>query len=240
MLSETEMANWKAVATEAAADKALCNLRNELAEFTAETFSRLGEELLAIGHIFGTDRKNGLSPGGHGSDEIVAISVLLRIGGQLVSASADLFADGRHYAAAALVRQLVEVEYLAWAFQTRDQDAERWLRSTREERENFFRPAKLRHASNGRFRSKDYGYHCELGGHPVPGAFVLLRDDIPAGQLMLSDMLGHTGRIWDHVMDWAAENIWVAPLVLRFREEMFRRYSEWKAEDRLTQLPPPP
>lgn len=240
MFSEAEIDNWKALAKEAAADKALCMLRSELAKFTAETFSCLGEELLAIGHIFGEDRKSGVSPGGHGSDEIVAISVLLRIGGQLTSASADLFADGRHYAAAALVRQLVEVEYLAWAFQTRDQDAERWLRSTREEREAFFRPAKLRQASNGKFRSKDYGYHCELGGHPVPGAFILLKDDVSAGQLLLSDMLGHTGRIWDHVLDWAVGNTWAAPLVLRFREEMFRRYSAWKSEDRLTQLPPPP
>jgi hypothetical protein len=35
-------------------------------------------------------------------------------------------------------------------------------------REEFFRPANLRKASEGKFRDKDYGFHCELGGHPVP------------------------------------------------------------------------
>ena len=71
---------------------------------------------------------------------------------------------GWHYAAAALVRQLVEVEYLAWAFDARDSDAERWLRSTAEERRDFFAPAKLRKAAQGKFRGKDYGHHCEMGG----------------------------------------------------------------------------
>ena len=240
MWSETELAELQSVVADAAKDVELVRLRTQLGKFTAETFGNLGEELLAIGHIFGPDRKNGVSPGGHGSDEIVAVSVLLRIAAQLVSASTDLFADGRQYAAAALLRQLVEVEYLAWAFQTRDEDAERWLRSTREERESFFRPAKLRQASKGKFRSKDYGYHCELGGHPVPGAYVLLRKDVSSGQLLMSDMLGHTGRLWDHIRDWATENEWVATLVLRFADEMSRRYAEWKCTDSLTQLPPPP
>jgi hypothetical protein len=193
-----------------------------------------------IGHVLGGDRVNGDSPQGHGSDEVVAVSLLLRIASQLTSASADLFADGRTYAAAALVRQIVEIEYLAWAFDTRNKDAERWLRSTREERESFFRPAKLRQDSCGTFRGKDYGHHCELGGHPVPRSSVLLRDDIACGQLLLSDLLGHTGRIWDHVLDWTEQNTWVAPVVIPFREEMLRRYGEWKATDGLTQLPPPP
>src|SRR5262245_55218734 len=137
MTSDDDKAKWTALAKDACADRKLVELRFQLAKFAAETFVALGKKLLLIGHVFGTDRKKGLSPGQHGSDEIVAISLLLRIGGQLISASADLFADGRQYAAAALVRQLVEIEYLAWAFQARDKDAEQWLRSTREERESF-------------------------------------------------------------------------------------------------------
>jgi hypothetical protein len=34
-----------------------------------------------------------------------------------------LFSNRQHYAAAALLRQLVEVEYLAWAFGTNNSDA---------------------------------------------------------------------------------------------------------------------
>jgi hypothetical protein len=239
MNSEADVARIKAAARQSAQDERLITLRDQLAKFTAATFHQVGDELHAVGHIFGPDRVNGDSPGGHGSDEIVAVSLLLRIAGQLVSASADLFADGRHYAAAALLRQLVEIEYLAWAFQTRDKDAERWLRSTREERESFFKPAKLRQASDGRFRGKDYGYHCELGGHPVPGSFILLRGDVAISQLLLSDLLGHTGRIWDHILDWAGGNSWAVPIIIPHREDMLRMYAEWKEADTLTALPPP-
>src|ERR1700730_3113518 len=69
-----------------------------------------------------------------------------------------------------LLRQMVEIEYLAWAVETRGGDGERWLRSDQQQRQSFCTPVKLRKAAQGRFRGKDYGYHCELGGHPVPRA----------------------------------------------------------------------
>jgi hypothetical protein len=228
---------FKAAVREIATDATLVKLRQDLATFTAEIFSRVGTELHEIGHIVGGDRVAGLSH--HGSDEVVGVSLLLRIAGQLTGASSDLFASGRTYAAAALVRQLVEVEYLAWAFEARDSDAERWLRSTPEVRMNFFAPRKLRQAAGGKFRGKDYGYHCELGGHPVPGAWILLSDNVATGQLLLSDMLGHTGRIWDHLLDWAGKNPWAMTLTAR-REEMFNRYHEWQKIDKSKDLPPPP
>lgn len=186
MLTEQEVESWKVLARSSAADPAQAAARLELARTTAETFSSVGTELHVVGHVLGTDRVRGLSPGGHGSDEIVAVSLLLRVAGQLVSASTDLFGDGRHYAAAALMRQLVEVEYLAWAFNARDNDAERWLRSTAEERRGFFTPAKLRQAAQGKFRGKDYGHHCEMGGHPVPRSAILLNGDDVICQLLLS------------------------------------------------------
>jgi hypothetical protein len=65
------------------------------------------------------------------------MSVLLRISSQLISASAKLLTEGRPYAGAALLRQIVEIEYLAWAFESRDKDAERWLRSDREFARDF-------------------------------------------------------------------------------------------------------
>lgn len=179
-----------------ATNPSLRRRRHSLAVWSAKTLLAAGRELHVAGHIVGPDRVRGHSPFGHGSDEVVAVSVLLRICSQLTSASADLFKDGRTYAAAALLRQLVEVEYLAWAIETRDRDGERWLRSTKEERESFFKPAKLRQAAEGKFRGKDYGYHCELAGHPVPGANILLDGDVAVGQLLLSDLLGHVGRIW--------------------------------------------
>lgn len=196
----------KKLVSQASSDEVLCAARKNLAFFTAEVFAGVGEKLYGVGYIFRTDRRKGKSPFGFGSDEVVAMSVLLRMGGQLISASAQLLTEGKPYAGAALSRQIVEIEYLAWAFDTRDQDAERWLRSDKAEREKFFRPAKLREAAGDRFRGKDYGFHCELGGHPVPTGTILLRDDRPTIQLLLSDLIGHSGGAWDHFVGWARQH----------------------------------
>lgn len=152
MALDADQKDWIAVATEAAVDAEQVKRRNELATFSADVFSQVGAELTDLGHIFGSDRARGSSPQGHGSDEVFAVGLLLRIAGQLTSAFVDLWGGGRQYAAAALLRQVVEIEYLAWAFETRDNDAERWLRSDPKERETFSRPAKLRLAAAGRFR----------------------------------------------------------------------------------------
>lgn len=222
----------------AAADRSLMKRRKKLASFTAATFADTGVELHLAGHLIGRDRIDGTSPFGHGSDETVAVSLLLRIATELISASADLFSDGRAYAAAALLRQMVEIEYLAWAIETRDSDGERWLRSDRSEREAFFTPRKLRRASEGKFRGEDYGYHCEFGGHPVPGSSMLLTDTSIIAQLLLADLLGHCGRIWDHFAGWARGTLHGGP-ILRRHPEMLERFSAWKTADPLAALPAP-
>jgi hypothetical protein len=205
--------------------------RTNLAEFTAKTFKTVASELGVASYRSLDDGSNW--------EEGVAVSMLLHIAAQLTSASNDLFADGRHYAAAALLRQLVEVEYLAWAFETKDQEAQRWLRSSAEERWKFFTPAKLRQAAGGTFRSKDYSYHCEMGGHPVPDSALLLAGRQQTAQLLLSDLLGHTGRIWDHLLRWSALHP-RAIAVHQRRETMYLAYSAWQQIDQLIQLPPPP
>ena len=219
----------------AAKDPALVALRLGLAKFTSEEFYQVGRLLHVSGYIVGPDRAAGVSPFGYGSDEVVAISTLLRIASQLVSAGADLFSDGRTYAAAALLRQMVEIEYLAWAFETRDRDAERWLRSDKLERQDFFTPAKLRKAANGKFSGKDYGYHCELGGHPVPKGVLLLSEDSIFAQLLLSDLLGHAREIWKHLVGWAERHN--EQCILERAIEMSRRHADWEAKDAFTNLP---
>ena len=223
----------------AANDKDAIACRSDLARSSANQLVKAGNELHIMGHLIGPDRAQGRSLFGHGNDETVAVSVLLRVAGQLTSASADLFADGRQYAASALLRQMVEIEYLAWAFETRNGEGERWLRSNQSERQKFFTPAKLRSAAGqGTFRGKDYGYHCELGGHPVPQAGILLEGDSAIGQLMLSDLLGHVGRIWDHLYGWARQNENGGPILQR-SQQMSAKFQEWKSKDKLVDLPPP-
>jgi hypothetical protein len=104
--------------------------------------------------------------------QITAFSMLLRMAGELTRASADLLATGQHYAGAALLRQIVEIEYLTWTEKHRS--PAKWLRSTHEERMKEFTPAQLRKTSQGRFLSQDYRHHCEQGGHPVPPGALLL------------------------------------------------------------------
>jgi hypothetical protein len=236
----TNTAEYKELVRRAGRDVELAKQRADLARFAADVLGSVGQELHVVGDILGADRMTGLSPWGHGSDETVGVSLILRIASQLASASADLFGDGRTYAGAALTRQLVEVEYLAWAFDTRDEDAARWLRSDRAERKSFFRPAKLRQAAEGRFRGADYSHHCELGGHPIPrGAAALLSADPALAQLMLSDMLGHVGGIWNHVGGWAQRQDNGRPVLSRWME-MATAFAAWKRQDPLVDLPPPP
>lgn len=180
----------------AALEPTIVKARADLAAFTASIFKTVGTALQVMGHFVGPDRKSGASPFGHGDDAAVAVSVLLRIGSQLVSACADLIKDGRHYAGAALIRQLVEVEYLAWAFEAKNEVAAQWLRSSREERQSFFTPAKLRKAADDRFRSADYGHHCELGGHPVPGVVATAQRGRFHGA---ADALGRPGSLRPHL-----------------------------------------
>lgn len=230
----------KEVVQEDEKDSELANLRIELAYFAAESLDRIGQELRSLGFMIGPDRVNGNSPFGNGSDETYAISILTRILSQLTFGAVDLFTKKQYYAAAALVRQIVEVEYLAWAFATKDGEAEKWLRSNRQQLESFFTPAKLRKAAQGKFRGKDYGYHCALGGHPSPKeAMTLLNREEWVSNLLLSDMLGHVGRIIEHLFDWAEINSFGEPLLKR-REEWRMRFMEWKRRDPLIYLPPPP
>ena len=174
------------------------------------------------------------------SDEATTVSLLLQISSQLVSAGADLFSDGRNYAAAALLRQMVEIEYLAWAVDVRDQDAIRWLRSDKKQRMAFFSPAKLRKAAKGKFRSYDYSFHCEFGGHPTPvGAAMLLNGNQAEAQILLTDLLGHAGRFWDHLIRWAKRSSHGGP-ILELSQQMLARFTVWKTQDPLAELPPPP
>lgn len=237
MDSDTEKI-WTTI-HEGSLDRRVAKMRKDLALHSSKVFLEVGTQLHALGHIVGSDRKEGKSPFGHGNDEVVGMSVLLRIGSQLISASAELLTEGRPYAGAALLRQIVEIEYLVWAFDSRDKDAERWLRSDRKIRESFFKPAKLREASKGRFRGKDYSFHCELGGHPVPTGSILLRNEISTTELLLSDLLGHVGRIWDHFIGWAKRHEDYTATFKSNAIEMSKRFAEWKTNDSLTELPAP-
>jgi hypothetical protein len=104
------------------------------------------------------------------------------------------------YGAAALLRQIVEVEYLTWAFDEDAEEAKVWLRSSSEERRDLWQPRHLRKRSQGLFRGRDYSFHCEYGGHPTPEATTLLPDHSNRGPSVLYwiDLAGHATSAWDY------------------------------------------
>lgn len=100
----------------------------------------------------------------------------MQIAGELMAGAIALLRDENRYAAAALVRQLVEVEYLAWAFAEDEEEAQQWMRSDKAERRKFWQPIRIRERAGGRFRGLDYAEHCGKGGHPSPEGIYLLPD----------------------------------------------------------------
>lgn len=168
---------------ELAADKKAQRARRSM----CSTYS---EELIKTGRLL-----RGAAQG----EDINGLATLCLIAGELARGASDLLKKGNSYGAQALIRQLVEVEYLASAFAEKDEIAAEWLSSTRTERQKFWSPAKLRARANGKFLREDYWDHCELGGHPTPVAAVLLNpDEYPAG-FIWADMCGHLHGIWDGV-----------------------------------------
>lgn len=166
-------------------------------------------------------------------DSVLAISCLLQVCGELTSASAHLLSGPVHYAGAALLRQVVEVEYLAWSFDNGTRDATRWLRSSKKDRLKFFTPARLREQSDGRFNTKDYGDHCERGGHPVPRSLDLLDGRSPhLAQLFLVDLLTHSWRAWDSVTAWGQNaDPAVKQLLLTSADPIGKCYTAWVDQD---------
>jgi hypothetical protein len=93
---------------------------------------------------------------------------LAQLGGSLVDGMIVLLDQHNIYAAAALLRQLVEIEYLGQLFATDIDLAAQWVRATADERQAGWQPRHIRQRLGGDFRSRHYKSHCNLGGHPMP------------------------------------------------------------------------
>ena len=150
-----------------APDPDLCSLRKTTITGVADRLEESGIMLQALGSA--DEAASDVSrTAGSDYEAVLAVGVLTRIAAELVGVSGRLLSGSHHYAGAALLRQIVEVEYLTWAFANNERDAVDWLDSTHQERMSLFTPARLRDLSDGRFNARDYQHHCEQGGHPVP------------------------------------------------------------------------
>lgn len=197
-----------------------------------------GHLLWHVGYLFGADRAQGDSPFGFGSDLTVGLATALQIGGELTGGATALLDADNRYGAMALVRQLVEVEYVAWAFaEDRERTAVAWLRSSPDDRWKLWKPHHLRESSAGRFRAKDYHWHCERGGHPTPSGQRLLPDH--------SNSL-HEGWIWTELCEHgsSAWNYFAAAIAEEGQSEAISKLSSvqklgtaWDAWRALDPLP---
>ena len=170
--------------------------RARVLEVLPGEFKKLGELAFVQGHIIGDDRKTGNSPFGHGTDAVVAASRLLRLAASLLEGCAILLNQSNNYAASALSRQILEIEYLIWTFNNEIESAETWLRSDKSQRMKYFTPSAMRKRSAGWFKNSDYANHCEMGGHPVPGSEILIQDNAKVTQFIMADCAKHARNIY--------------------------------------------
>ncbi|WP_131806146.1 hypothetical protein [Mycobacterium alsense] len=115
----------------------------------------------------------------------------------------QLAEKGNLYPANALLRQLVEAEFILWKFAQDCSNAVAWFNSTPEERRLIWRPATIYRSGDNEYRQKDYAQHCELCGHPTPiGARVAagIQSFVPMASLFC-DQLNHSKDAWQHLIE---------------------------------------
>jgi hypothetical protein len=86
------------------ARKALCN-------WLGAAFSDVGHLLYMLGNIIGPDRKSGASPFENGSDATAGLGLVGQIGGELISAAAQLVESSQYYGAMSVIQNpLISVD----------------------------------------------------------------------------------------------------------------------------------
>lgn len=216
-------------------DEVAQSRRLDMCDAIAGWLTRVGQLLWVSGALLGPDRAAGFSSLGFGDDQTVGVATVAQIGGELASGATTLLRAGNRYAGAALIRQLVEVEYLAAAFADQHEVASQWLRSDREARRRFWSPARLRERSSHRFLKTDYWHHCELGGHPATPGMALLPDhsnSVPAA-FLAADLVGHLLGIWRGVHS-SLEQVVAGPPPIKWELPDVRpKIDEWLGSDDL-------
>jgi hypothetical protein len=201
-------------------------LRLETIDIMSGAFSQAGAHMLAKG-------TESIPP----SEHVFAFGLLLTMAGDLLSSTVLLAASKHFYSAAALVRQIVEIEYLTWAFKEKQLTPQAWLNSTHRERQNIFSPRELRKTSKGRFLDKDYREHCESGGHPIPKGMSMFSSTAAHGfQVLAVDVITHGWRTWDQTLAWSAEYPAVSQILDNTAEHLALALKSWGTQDKIYQL----
>ena len=163
------------------------------------------EDWLAIDSWLGAGRVSDTSRRDDFRKDFVAfrgVATVVCMTAELAEAAVTMAESKRFYAVGAVIRQLIECEYLLTLFGLDLDHARRWLESSPDEVRDSFTPGKMRKLT-GAFSNEEYWDHCSTGGHPAPkGARLLekldpMRKSWPYSAAELATDLGlHLRRIW--------------------------------------------
>jgi len=223
---------------DAANDRAAQESRERACEVLMEAFGDAGQVLSVGGYLFGPDRAAGVSPFRYGSDATVALGTVCRIASELIEGASGLLRADNLYAASALLRQIVEVEYLTWAFSEDEEEAAAWLMSNHEERMRLWQPRHIPDRSGGRFRGRDYREHCERGGHPTPKARALVRGGARREWIPLwwFDLTQHSVSAWRYAHDAFGKVQWGGEMPGKLDQHIDVAVEQWQAADQLREV----
>ena len=115
-----------------------------------------------------------------------------------------LLRDQNRYGAAALVRQVVEIEYLLCLFALNKDEPLQWASSDLKAVKKEYQPGRMRERFGNLFRSSEYDSHCQVGGHPRFVAGYVLPEHFRIGPLSDSvvfaagwvDLTQHLAQVW--------------------------------------------
>lgn len=141
-------------------------LRESTCDVLAETLCATGAVLWAFG-VAEQPRRS--------------IAAAIQMGGETARGAVSLLRESNRYGAAALVRQLVETEYLLCLFAFDNNEPLRWASLDLEAVRKEYQPARMRERCGGRFRASEYAIHCQVGGHPRYAAAYVLPEHVRVG-----------------------------------------------------------
>jgi hypothetical protein len=140
-----------------------------------------------------------------------SLGMVGQMASELIEGAATLFEKEMWYGGAALVRQVVEIEYILFLFADDPSEADQWIEKKQDQARSYFSPVAMRERSKGRFNAAEYSTHCGIGGHPRKQGVLLLRDwvtviDGTADEELIPvalwvDLALHAIRIWGHFTD---------------------------------------
>ena len=199
-------------------DAGIVAARFEIIDAAAQCFDTTADYLQTAGWVLRDDVN-------------LATALLARLAGRLTAGIATLLRLSNAYAAAALLRQLIEVEYLAFVGYINDEELKRWYRAEPEELRKQFTPKRMRDASGGLFRDAEYSLHCEVGGHPHPRARMLLpaySPPFPPEGFLLPDCVHHVHRLWISFRSTLERRDTEKSLLLRCGSRLDTAIASWK------------